>query len=335
MNINALVMKEINIHLVRTVLKTKVEATKHEIAQATGLSSVTVGTILKKLMENNEVFDAGLADSMGGRPAQLFRFNENHAHILVLFTHERNGLDILYVRVANLIGDCIYEHETSLSDIDLHTFEPYIADALEDYPTIQAIGFGLPGVELDGKIEWMDYQALGGTEFVAHYHERYQLPVMVENDVNAAIVGYCKRNEIEETATLYLYFPGKYPPGGGIQINDELFKRYRNYAGEIAAMPLDIDWQDPALYTSPERINAAIAKVIAAISMLLNPESVVLFGTFLSDDHLSVIRQHCVERLPFNSIPYVYLASNFTLDYQQGMIEETLALLSPQISISL
>jgi len=44
--------------------------------------------------------------------------------------------------------------------------------------------------------------------------------VIFENDVNAASVGYCKRNQNEsDTALIYLYFPQKYPPGGGIYIN--------------------------------------------------------------------------------------------------------------------
>jgi len=50
------------------------------------------------------------------------------------------------------LGSCLHEIDTSLADINLHSFEPYIDAAIEAYPTIQAIGFGLPGIELEGKI---------------------------------------------------------------------------------------------------------------------------------------------------------------------------------------
>lgn len=333
---NALVMKEININLVRRTLKLMQEATRHQIAEATGLSTVTIATILQKLIDEQMVFDAGLVASMGGRPAQLFRFNENHSHVLVLFTHEQDGLDILYVRVANLNGVCVYSVDVPLTDINLHTFEPYIDAALQEHGTIRAVGFGLPGVELDGKVVLADYPALTGTAFLTHYQERYQLPLIFENDVNAACVGYCKRNQIEsEAATLYLYFPQKYAPGGGIYINGGLYKGYSNYAGEVAGMPLGIDWHDPTLYTSSERICEAIATLIAAISMLLNPHSVILYGAFLTNAHLHTIEQKCASRLPANSIPRLSLAADFTLDYQDGIIEKTLALLEPQIAISL
>ncbi len=336
MNINALVMREFNINLVRRALQAKQEATKHEIAQATGLSTVTVSTILQTLMDENVVFDAGLADSQGGRPAQLFRFNESHSHVLVLFTHEENGLDMLYVRVANLNGTCVHEYSTPLTEINLQTFEQYIDAAIEEYVTIRAIGFGLPGVELDGKIVLLDYPALVGTPFVEHYQERYQLPVIVENDVNAASLGYCQRNQIEsDGAILYLYFPQKYQPGGGIYINGELYKGQSNYAGEVAGMPLGIDWSDPTLYTSAERINEAITTLIRAISFLLNPHSVVLYGKFLTAAHLAAIQQRCNALLPVHSIPQLLLATDFTLDYQTGIVAQTLQLLEPKLSLSL
>ncbi len=333
---NALVMKELNIHLVRRTLKAQREATKHQIAGATGLSTVTIGTILQKLVEDGIVFEVGLVASMGGRPAQQYRFNEHYMHGLVLFTHEQDGRDLLHVRVVDLYGNPVYEQDTVLTDIQLQTFESYIDAAVQMYPTIKAIGFGLPGFEYAGKIIFADYPALAGTEFLAHYQQRYGMPVIFENDVNAACLGYCKRQALEaEAAVVYMYFPQRYPPGGGITINGTLYKGFNNYAGEVAMMPLDINWHDPDLYTSTDRICAAIAKLITASGGLLNPHSVILYGTFLTGEHISRIQQACAENLPPNSTPTIRLADDFTLDYQTGLIEETLALLEPQTVISL
>lgn len=332
---NALVMKDYNVNLVRRTLKQKREATKQQIAEATGLSTVTVGTILHRLIEDQVVLDVGLVASMGGRPAQLFRFNDNYAHVLALFTHEQDGADRVYVRVANLNGICIDQADAPLSTVELHTFESYVDAALARFPTIRAIGFGLPGVELDGRILAADYPALTGTAFQVHYQERYQLPVIVENDVNAASIGYCRRHQIEsEAAAVYLYFPQKYPPGGGICIKGRLYKGHSHYAGEIAGMPLGIDWHDPTLYESAERTCEAIATVIHAISLLLNPHSIALYGAFLTDAHLRTIERRCADRQPASSIPHLSLAADFTLDYQQGIIEEALALLEHESPLS-
>jgi predicted NBD/HSP70 family sugar kinase len=333
---NALVMKEININLVRKTLKGKGEATKHQIAEATGLSTVTIGTILQKLVDDNIAIEVGFAASTGGRPAQSFRFNENHSHALVLFTHEQDGQDRLHVRVANLNGVCIDEVNTSLDEIKLDSFEPYVEVALQKCDTIRVISFGLPGIEMDGRIVGGDYPALTGTAFAAHYQARYQLPVIVENDVNAASIGYCKRHRLEaEAAAIYLYFPQKYPPGGGIYMAGGLYKGWSNYAGEIAGMPLGINWHDQKLYRSRRRVCDALATLITAISMLLNPHKVILYGSFLTDRHLSDIRQQCDARLPAHAVPRLCLATDFTLDYQYGTIAQALALLEPDTPISL
>lgn len=333
-NANALVMKEININLVHRALQRKGEATKQQISELTGLSTVTVATALQRLIEAHVAFDDGLVASMGGRPAQLFRFNENHSHVLVLFTHEQDGMDMLHVRVANMNRECVYAQDIPLQDIDLHSFEPYIDAALREYASIRAIGFGLPGVELEGRIVVMDYPALAGTAFLDHYRTRYQLPVIVENDVNAASIGYCRRHPVAlQGPAIYLYFPQKYPPGGGIYIDGRLYKGYSNYAGEVAGMPLGIDWHDPALYTSMARSCEAIATLIGAVSLLLNPQCVILYGAFLTEDHLREIEGRCMARQPAHSMPQISLADDFTRDYQHGIVEEALALLEPQMPV--
>lgn len=182
----------------------------------------------------------------------------------------------------------------------------------------------------------MDYPALVGTAFLAHYQQRYQLPVIVANDVNAACTGYCRRTQTQsEAAIVYLYFPQKYPPGGGIYINGKCYQGYSNFAGEVAGIPFGINWLDPALYTSTDNICAAIARLIIATVGILNPHSVILYGAFLTADHLAIIQQHCALHLSAHAIPALQLSSDFTLDYQHGIIEETLAVLEPQISISL
>ncbi len=333
---NALVIKQINVQLVRRALKQLGDATKQQLAEATGLSTVTVGTVLQRLVEEGSALDVGLAASMGGRPAQLFRYNAAYAHALVLFPQAQDGLDLLRVRVVNLCGAVVYHADLPLAEVELATFEPHIEAALRAFPTIRAIGFGLPGVEWGGNLLAADYPALAGTAFRAHYRERFGLPVVVHNDVNAACVGYCRRHAVgAETAAVYLYFPQKYPPGGGIYLEGKLYQGAGSYAGEVAGMPLGIDWRDATLYESPERVGAAIATLIAAISFLLNPERVILSGPFLGEEELRMIKERCAAHQPAGSIPQLALAADFALDYFTGLAAEALALLEPPAPISL
>lgn len=329
---NALVTKELNINLVRETLKAMRQATKQQIAEATGLTTVTIAAILQQFIENHEVFEGGQVPSSGGRPSLQYRFNQNYAHVLVLFTHEQDGADMLYVRVANLFGECVYEQDEALQDITLRIFEPFIDSAVRDYPTIKAIGFGLPGIEREDKVVALDYPALVNTPFSEHYRTLYRLPVIFVNDVNAAVVGYCRRKQLESSA-VYLYFPKKYTPGAGIYLNGGLYKGDGNYAGEVANLPLGINWLNPELYASPSAFCGPVAKLIAAVSSLLNPGAVILHGSFFGFDSLDLIRQNCSALLPQNSMPKLSVSGSFTLDYQNGMIEEALDLLKPHLSL--
>lgn len=332
---NALVMKEVNINLVWRTLKLKTQATKQQIAQETGLSIVTVGTILQQLVQDGEAFDAEAAASSGGRPAQQFRFNEDFAHALIIFLHEEGGKDTAHLRVVNLYGESIYTENRQMEAITLECFEPWIDILLVQYPTIRAIGFGLPGVEYEGRMILTDYKELTGRPIVEHYKERYGLPVLVENDVNAAVIGYCRRRQVvSEAATVYIYFPTKCGPGSGIYIDGKLYKGSGGFAGEVASIPLGIDWDDQTLYASLERFIEAVAKLVVAVCSIINPYAITFSSSLLSPQLLEGIAAHCTEQLPKSVVPVLGLSQDFTLDYQYGMAFETLALLEPQVFLT-
>jgi hypothetical protein len=332
---NALTMRELNINLVRDAVKSLQMATKQQIAEATGLSTVTVGTLIQQLLESGEIMEVEQAPSSGGRPAHQFTFNANYAHILALFSHKQDDGDLLHIRVANLCGEAVLEREVILEHIDANIFQPYIEECIQAFPTIRAIGFGLPGFEVDGKIIWLDYESLMGVRLTERYAQRYNLPVIFENDVNAAALGYCRRKEIQsDAAVVYAYFPTKYCPGAGIVIDGKLYKGLTNFAGEISAIPFDIDWSDPALYESADRFCPAIAKTLVAISSLFNPHSIVLHGPFLTSESITMIERICAEHIPQSSVPRIHLSEDFLADFQCGIFHQTLAQLDHSLTLT-
>lgn len=328
---NSLVIKEININLVRKALKSKRKATKQEIANSTGLSIVTVGTVLQHLLEENEVFESELCSSSGGRPAKKYKYNENFALTLIIFPYEMNEKIIINSSIVNLSGKYLYESDLEVKDVDLKIFEDIIELLLKDYPEIQAIGFGHPGIEVDGQIILSDYKMLRETYFTKHFSNLYKLPVIIENDVNAAVIGFGNRKKIDSNNTLvYIYFPDQHPPGAGVFINGKLFKGRRNFAGEIATMPLGITWNKD-LYNSFEDLCEATTKLIVSISSILNPDTVVLNGSFLTSAHIEIISEKCRKSLPKNIVPIIVLSDNFIEDYKNGLAVQALDLLEPEI----
>ncbi len=331
---NALIIKEINISLVRKTLKSKGIATKQQIATETGLSLVTVGTVLLHLAAQHEVFESELSPSSGGRPAQQYRYNEDFAHALIIFPYESDGNIIIQSTIVNLSGQCIYSVDSQVEAIDMKVFERIIEPLYNAYPSIQAIGFGHPGVEESGKIIVSDYKMLIGTAFTEHFSSLYHVPVILENDVNAAVIGFANQKKLPHNSILvYLYFPDQHPPGAGILINSELFKGMRGFAGEVGTIPLGIEWDDE-LYSSSGMLCEAITKLILTICAILNPDKVILNGSFLSEEHMAAISQNCGAELPQNILPVIQLSDSFVADYQDGLIVQTLKQLETDIKIT-
>ncbi|AFC30992.1 ROK family protein [Paenibacillus mucilaginosus 3016] len=332
---NSLVIREVNLNLVRRALKEKEQATKRELALATGLSTVTVGTLLQELTSQGEVKEAEMASSGGGRPAQLYSYNGDYAHALILFPHEAKGDIRIRCTVVNLLGRVAADTEAPVESVDLQAFESLIDEAMEAYPSIGAIGFGLPGAEFEGRMLVSDYEALRGLALREHFRDKYRRPVTVENDVNAAAVGFWKRKGVAADATgAYLYIPDRFPPGAGIVIEGKLFRGRRGFAGEVANIPLGISWGE-ALLLEPEEVRReAAARLTAAVCSVLNPDFVVLNASFIKQGHLPAMAETCGRLLPAGSLTELWVSDDFTADYVSGMVVLTLGTLESGLRLA-
>lgn len=328
---NSILVKQININIVREALKKQQYATKQKLSEITGLSIVTIQSVLKYLIEKREVFEDTLIPSNGGRPALQFCYNNNFSYALLLYAHQCDSKDMVYACVVNLLGKVICKEKLILNEISIENLEKIIHNFFEKYTAIAAIGFGMPAVESEGVIMVDDYNTIYGTRFTQHFTQKYEVPVLFENDVNAAVAGYYHLNAIKNCACIvYLYFPQKYPPGAGIFINGKLYKGYANFAGEIKNIPLGIDW-NTLDYNNFDEICNAVLKLILSIISVLNPEIIVLSGDFLTMSHVQVFDKQCKKNLSDVFMPKIFLSNQFNSDFEVGMIQNTLDLLKPKL----
>lgn len=317
-----------NIALVRRSLRQLVEATRGQLAQATGLSTVTVAAALDKLCARGEAREVSRLPSQGGRPSLLYRFNGDFAHILGLFTREQDGRDWACLQSLDLYGRAVAALDLALSPASLAGLEAPLDRMIAQDPLIRAIGLGLPGTVAQGIITALDYPALVGLPIVDLLRKRYGLPVLFENDVNAAALGYSQgRPESRGASLAYLYFPQSHPPGAGIIVGGALHRGSQGWAGEIAHLPLGIDWNDPSLYSGPDRGSLVLARTVAAIAAVLNPDQVVLMGEFLGPGQLGDIEALCASLLPPALVPDLALSTDFSGDLQAGLSTLILELL--------
>ena len=98
-------LRQQNISLLRRTLKELRLATKPQLAEASGLSVVTVNSLLKELVERDEAQALTEASSTGGRPATQYQFQAERRLALVGYMYEQAGADQLYIMLINLLGE--------------------------------------------------------------------------------------------------------------------------------------------------------------------------------------------------------------------------------------
>ena len=171
--------------------------TRSDLVRLTGLARSTVAQRLEALLQHGLVYEAGGSASTGGRPPTLLAFNEGAGVVLVAdlgATHSRLvasdlagaplaevALDLDIARGPELVLGAVHERFTELlRDIDRRPDD------------VRGIGVGVPGPVAFHKGEPVNPPIMPGWDafpIPAWFAERYDAPVLVDNDVNIMAVG--------------------------------------------------------------------------------------------------------------------------------------------------
>lgn len=325
MGINMYDMKQRNADTVLWALRSCKTSTTKDLAQMTGLSFATVANLLNNFIESGEVKLGEQFSATGGRPSQEYIFNAEYAHVLAISARVQSGKNIIRACIANLYGRIIWQTEQCFDNIQLTCFEDRIDLCLHAYSTIRILSFSLPGTEHNGRIITNDYKELEGIFFTGHFQNKYQMPVVLENDVNMAVFGYGKgMKSNSNSAIVGIYFPRSFNPGAGIMIDGKILKGTYGYAGEVAYLPLGIEWVKID-YENPQVIGPAIIKLISTFVSIINPNDVVLYGDFFTD----ALKQTIERIIPTQDIgeifPFISYRSDLDSDIISGLIIQAIS----------
>lgn len=325
---NVNLIKQINLDTVRRVMKENKKATKPQLANLTGLSVVTINSLVELLLGNGEILVDELEVSSGGRPATIYSFNEEYSMALVIHTNEHEMKDLTHIAVVNLYGEVIEVNKIALDEISEYSFDLTIEEMLKKYPNIKLIGIGMPGQEIRGKMENSDYISLEGKAFAEHLRNQFQIPVVFENDVNVAVLGYCISNQCEDKNVIGIYIPEKYPLGVGIFINGNMYKGKDGFAGEAKFLPDEFDWKNPTFVS--ENISVALKKLILTFTCLLNPDILVIYRENLTRLTIDPIIADCKKILKSEVMPDIVVSNIFGEDFAEGIKQISLKPFEPK-----
>lgn len=186
-------IKSINEGAVLKLVRDRGPITRADIVTLTGLTQPTVGGLLEELVEEGVIRPVGRGPSTGGRKPLLYGFNPAAALVIgvdVGGTKMAGGLTDLSGKV--LARQTITQHDGPVDPYErlIHLIGSLLALAPPSV-RIRGIGLGVAGVTnlANGMVTMAP--ALGWADFPlgAKLEERFGLPVFLDNDVNAILLG--------------------------------------------------------------------------------------------------------------------------------------------------
>lgn len=283
MTVNSI--KEQHLKDVRQALISMKSATKPQLAGRTGLSVVTINSLVKILLENGEIMEEEQTIANGGRPAAVYSLNRNYKLALVFGTREQGGTDRITASVVNICDELV-EPEQQFSQLSIQNLDFSIRYYTQKYPAIRLIAFALPAKERDGRLIFCDYEELNGFPLREYISEHYHLPCLIENDIRISVLGYFLKNPSPDTKVLAgIYFPRKYSVGVGLLVNGNLYQGAGGIASEIEYLPAfaDICWEERTLEQNIE--------LIKTVCVMYNPDTVLLYDAFLTEENFRAIEK--------------------------------------------
>jgi glucokinase len=241
LTITASAMRDINRSAILEIIRRESPISRTAIGERLNVSLPTVMRIVDELVDEGFVRLQGDTEWSGGRRRPLLEFNADGYVVL--------GIDLggtkLYGAIANLGGVILDEvnisrHGTSGED----SFNRLVTliDTLLDSPNlhgrrVRGIGVGAPGITLhaEGIVKWAYTLSWKDFPLRARLAEHYDLPIIVDNDVNLAALGELWFGAGQNAQNMVLVTIGT-GIGAGIIIDGALYRGSNESSGEIGNM---------------------------------------------------------------------------------------------------
>ena len=303
----------------RRVLVSMHRATRAQLAEATGLSAMTVGKLLAAMQERGEVYQKDTLRLSGGRPSVIAQYNGDYLHFAVISVEQREGKNAFTLSIYNLFGEPVLSEELLLKQVCPDSFDAFFEQAqLQGYRLALCV-FVLPGVADGENIVLCDLDALIGNAFLPRLKERFGLEILFENDVNGAVLGHAF-NAGKDDVCVGIYFPRTYYPGAGIVIGNKILHGNQRFAGEIGCVQGEEAWLTLD-YTDEQRVIDMIGQSLLIYACTVAPHSVVLYGDFFTPDIEYKLRGYLQERLKRRFDMEISCRSSMAADMERGAVK--------------
>ena len=237
---------------VRAALRELGEATRPQLAAATGLSLVSCNQAMAELCRLGEAQEMGIIPSGGGRPVLQYRLNARHAYTAYFKAERKGSLISVSLEVCDLNGTCLHAYQAEFAYLGKESLDAWL-DSRRISHKLHRISLEIPPDILPAGLE-------------THLESRYHCSARILNTADALA------DHEEDTLTLYIQ-QGQNPVctlrRGGSHI----------HSGPLGLLPLPASWLTLD-YSDHTLVEEMLARLITMLACTLAPSRFVLFADF-------------------------------------------------------
>ncbi len=269
--VNSQLIKELNEIRILTLVKNEETISRIELARRTKISKVAVSEIVNRLSEAGYIVEIGKGESTkkGGKRPTLLKLNPDNGFVVGIEIHSSHAKIALANLNSEIIREEIVQFEVGETIV---TVLPEIIRCIDQIfsgnpkykEKLISIGIGLPGFIDYEKGELVFAVTIHG--WVQHplasvFSEKYKVPVIIENDVNARTYGEHLLGAGQDTDNMVCIWLGE-GLGAGIIVDGNLIRGRYGSAGELGYLELGHHLANPSLvknlYTNQHRFGSIL-----------------------------------------------------------------------------
>ncbi|MDM5215083.1 ROK family transcriptional regulator [Peribacillus sp. NJ4] len=320
-------IKKIILRGIRTTLLELGSATKVELSHTLGISFPTISKFLAQMEKDGEIILVGLDGSSGGRRAKRYRYNPEHMLGLAIFLEKTETNYTIF----NCVGEVKEQGKAPsvLMDDGLNLLTTCIENIMTKYSKINSMAIGVPGSVDSGRIFYIPgYEQFQNFDLKGYYEEQFSIPVVVENDMNAAVLGYHNNRGIKDKQSLIYLYSGQNGPGAGIMINGDVVRGSTFFSGEVSFVPQYNDRnfrQALENGNGPKKVTIcedyeidAISRLVASFVAIINPHTIIFSNDEVEKVILDKIAVGSSKYIPSEHLPSLTM-SDWKQDYLYGL----------------
>lgn len=329
--IKATQMKQVNRSAILELIRRHSPIARSEICRLLELSMPTAMRIVDELIADDLVRSTGETAGSTGRPRELLEYNKNGGVVI--------GIDLggtkLFGALASIGGEilgevCKNQHSSSGNEsfnLVAEMIQILIDLAKDKHQRLLGIAVGAPGVTHveSGVVEWAPSLNWKDFPLKDRLVERFHLPVVVDNDVNLAVLGEQWFGAGRGVNNMLLLAIGT-GVGAGLVIDGIIYRGHNESAGEVGYFLPNIQ----ALGKRYEQFGA-MESIVSGIGIAGRARQ--LLSGSISEEQLGILNASDVFDAARKDLDWGKQVVAETVDYLTMVIANISTLLDPELVI--